>query len=549
VTRRDAPRAPSDRADVCIVGAGVAGSLVADRLATRGYEVVVLEAGRRFDPARRTERMARHLRPEHTELDVWEMGGPRDAYTTSGGQAYPLNRRRVKGVGGATLHWLGITPRLHEADFELASRHGLGADWPISYADLQPSYAAAEQELGVAGSDDNPFGPPRDTPYPMGPFPPSYADSLFAAACERLGIATHSVPQARNTTAYDGRSPCVGYSTCTPVCPSGAKYSGDVHARKAERAGARIIDRAPVQRLEHGSEGTTVDAAVYTTPDGRTHEQTARQFVVACGGVETARLLLLSRSEQYPDGLANSSGLVGRYFTEHPYVTTVAVLDEPTNQEPIGFPTSGSQQFYGYDGSTASIRLEFANLGPDVPIAEALSGGDDGPRSAALDPLRGDAWGDELFDGLRDSQPVNRRIGVAALVEQLPRAENRITLGSETDDRGNPVPDVHWTVDSRDRDALQAALDVQRRIVEELGGTVEYTTDSADPGVSGHHMCTTRMGTDPTDSVVDPRLRTHDVDNLSIVSSSVFVTAGAVNPTLTIAALALRAADHLEADL
>ena len=543
-------REPSDRVDVCVIGAGVAGSLVAHRLAERGYDVVVLEAGPRFDPDSREARMARHLRPEHSELDVWEMGGPRDEYTTSGGQSYPLNRRRVKGVGGATLHWLGIAPRLHEADFELDSRHGLGSDWPVGYSDLRPYYARAERALGVAGSDDNPFGPPRAEPYPMPPFPPSYSDSLFAAACEQLGIATHSIPQARNSEAYDGRSPCVGYSTCTPVCPSGAKYSGDVHARKAAGAGARFVDRVPVQRLEHDDDGARIEAAAYATPDGRTHRQQADQFVVACGGVETARLLLLSRSAQYPNGLANTSGLVGRYFTEHPYVTTVADLDEPTNQEPIGFPTSGSQQFYGHEGSTASVRLEFGNVDPDVPLDAALRGGDDGSaRSAMLDPVLGEPWGDELFERLQGDHRLNRRIAVSALVEQLPRADNQITLGSETDAHGNPVPNVHWEINERDRRALREALDVQRRIVDELGGEVVYTTDPASPGVSGHHMGTTRMGIDPTESVVDPRLRTHDLDNLSIVSSSAFVTAGAVNPTLTIAALALRAVDHLDDDL
>lgn len=543
-------RSPSPDADVCVVGSGVAGALVAYRLARRGHDVVMLEAGKRFDPANRLEQMEERLRPHGSPLDVWNMGEPRDRFVTSGQVYYPLNRTRVKGVGGTTLHWLGICPRLHEKDFEMNTRYGIATDWPLSYEDLRPYYAEAEQELGVAGEQDNPFDPPREQDFPMEAFPPSYSDTLFADACDELGITMHSTPQARNTEPYDGRSPCVGYSTCIPVCPSGAKYSADVHVRKAEAEGARVVDRAPVQRLEHDDAGETVEAAVYATPDGRTHRQTADAFVVACGAVETPRLLLLSESEQYPDGLANTSGVVGKYFMDQPIVTMHGELSEQANQEPIGYHTSESHQFYDHDEAPpGSIKLVFLNVNPPSMVQPVLRGGDQGPRANLFDFYAGDDWGDAIVDQLRDEYP-NRTVGLLANPELLPHEENAVTLSDhETDNFGNPAPEVSWNVGSYARETMRHARRIQRDILDEMDATVVAKSDLDNPTPASHKMGTTRMGTDPDESVVTPELRTHDLENLYITSSSVFVTGGAMNPTLTIAALALKASEHIDAAL
>jgi choline dehydrogenase-like flavoprotein len=525
-----ADRTPSDSADVCVIGAGPAGALCAHRLAERGHDVVILEAGPRFSFEDRPERMERAIRPGEDDRSVWDMGGERDAYASTGPRPYPLNRSRVKGVGGTSLHWQGMVMRLHEADFERQSRDGIATDWPLSYEDLQPYYAAAERAFGVAGAADNPFAPPREEPYPLPAFPPSYSDSLFAEACEELEITTHSVPNARNSEPYDGRSACVGYGTCKPVCASGAKYDASVHVRKAEAAGARVIDRAPVQRLETDGEGR-VTRAVYATPDGE-HSQEARRFVLSCGGVETPRLLLLSDSPDHPDGLANSSGLVGRYFTEHCFAGVGGRLDRLTRQKHVGFNTTESHQFYNAEG-TNPIKLEFFNYAGPSPVEMALSG---------------EEWGDDLLDSLQDAYGTHVTVG--GLVGQLPRKENRVTLDrTRTDDHGNPVPDVRWSIGERTKKSIRRANRIQREILEELGADIEWTVGPANTGPAFHHMGTTRMGTDPASSVVNPELRTHDVENLHVASSSVFVTGGAMNPTLTIAALALKAADHVDAAL
>jgi choline dehydrogenase-like flavoprotein len=531
----DPDRTPSERADVCIVGSGPAGALVAATLARRGYDVVVLEAGPRFSRERedRERRMERFLRAVDGWPEVWDMGGERDAFSDPE-RFYPLNSARVKGVGGTSLHWQGMVMRYHESDFEMRSRYGLATDWPVSYEDLRPYYARAERELGVAGADDNPFAPPREEPFPMPAFPPSYSDSIFAEACEELAIATHSVPNARNSESYDGHGPCEGYGTCKPVCPSGAKYTAERHVAEAESEGARVIDRVPVQRLEHDRAGERVTAAVYTTPDGERHRQTARRFVVACGGVETPRLLLLSRSEQYPDGLANASGLVGNYFMDHVAARVGGRLGRPTGQNRVGFNTTESHQFYDDRGpDRGAFKLEFLNYAGPSPLSSALDS---------------DVWGDELLAELEAGH--GDFLEVAGLAEQLPRKENRVTLDpSRTDDHGNPVPSIHWTVDDHTRRTIERANEIQRSVLEALDADVEWTVGPDTTGPAFHHMGTTRMGEDPAESVVDPRTRTHDLDNLWIASSSVFVTGGALNPTLTIAALSLKAADHVAESL
>jgi len=540
-------RAPTDRADVCIVGAGPAGALVANKLANDGQDVTILEAGRRFEFDERQGQMEQSIRPGEPG-DVWEMGGERDDYSNTGERTYPLNDARVKGVGGSTLHWQGMVMRMHPNDFDGGHDNDDPA-WPIDYADLRPYYAEAERALGVSGTGDNPFAPPREDPtWPMQGFKPSYSDSLFEEACSKLGIAMHSVPNARNTESYDERSRCVGYGTCQPVCPSGAKYDATVHIEDAEAAGATVIDRVPVQRLETDGDGR-VSAAVYVTPEGTEHRQEARQFVLAAGGIEIPRLLLLSANEDHPGGLANSSGAVGRYFMDHLFAGSGGTLDERTRQNHVGFITSESHQFYDEPGGAVEhqetgetyvaesdaayspIKLEFLNYAGPSPVEIALDGDD---------------WGDSMLGELRAA--YGNSIAMGGLVGMPPRRENRVTLDtSVTDDHGNPVPDIQWSWGDRVRRSISRANAIQHTVLNELGVDISWTANvESGSGPAYHHMGTTRMGTDPSESVVNPQLQSHDIDNLSIASSSVFVTAGSMNPTLTIAALALKCADHLK---
>ena len=525
--------------DACVVGAGPAGALVANRLADRGHDVTVLEAGPRYDDAADRERMEAWIRPGDGGA-VWDVDPERDAFSSTGANYYPLNVARVKGVGGSTNHWQGMVYRFHEADFAGGNNEPA---WPISYADLKPYYLQAERALGVAGASDNPFAPPRETPHPMPAFPPSYSDSLFADACEQVGVTTHSAPNARNSEPYDDRSPCVGYGTCRPVCASGAKYSADHTVRQAEAKGVEVVVEAPVQRLETDATGKRIARAVYVH-EGEERTLEADQFVLAAGGVEIPRLLLLSANEAHPDGLANSSGLVGRYFHDHLFAGMGGTLDEPTRQNHVGFITTESHQFYddpgagtrsvpASDADLAPLKLEFLNYAGPSPVELALSGDD---------------WGDALLNRLRDAYGTH--VAMGALVGQPPLHEHRITLDeSTTDDNGNPVPEVVWSVDEKTTQTLARANEIQRTILEALGVDIGWAVGPENTGPAYHHMGTTRMSRDPDDGVVRPDCRTHDVTNLYLPSSSVFPNGGALNPTLTIAALALKCADAVAASL
>jgi choline dehydrogenase-like flavoprotein len=353
-------------------------------------------------------------------------------------------------------------------------------------------------------------------------------------------------PQARNSESYDGRSEYVGYGTCIPVCPSGAKYSGDVHVRKAKANGATVVDRVTVEYLAH--DGESVEAARYVTPDGTRHRQEADQFVIAACGVETPRLLLLSSSSTFPDGLANSSGLVGRYFMEHPAVRTTARINQQTNPESVRFLTRISEQFYeGADNPPGSILLKFGNPNPDSPLDHALSGPEYNSLDGLADAVTGSEWGDDLLDGFDTG---NHTLWIGGNLEMLPDRDNRVALDTtKTDEFGNPVPDVSFGVGSYAKSTAEEALEIQREILETAGAEVTSQTDPKEPNFLSHHLGTTRMGDDPEESVVDSRLQAHDTENLWCVSSSVFPTAGAANPTLTIGALALRTSEFLAAEL
>lgn len=541
-------REPVERADVCIVGGGIAGGLIADTLTKEGHEVVILEAGPWMDDERLQDRMERALRPEHSSEEIWKQGldRDRDRYTQSvpSRLGVELNRNRLKAVGGTTLHWAAHVPRMLEKDFNMQSRYGLATDWPMEYSDLQPYYAWAEREIGVAGGADNPFLP-RDEDPPMPAHPMSTTDRLYQEVCEELGIETHSNPLAINSESYDSRTQCLGFSTCSPVCPSRAKYTGDIHVRKAQDNGATIIDRAPVKRIEHDNLGNTAAAVVYETPQGAEHRQYADQFVLACGGIETPRLLLLSDSLQYPDGLANTSGRVGNHLHFECTVAVDAQFDGPTNDQPVGFLTTVSEQFYDHDQPTpGSYRLRFRNADPQSPLSVAL-----GARSPLTEPFKGTPWGDELLEQMEHATE-NRRLRVDAQVEMLPHRENTLTLSdTETDSLGKPTPHISVDIGDHVIQTGHAALEKIETILTTLGATITDRSDPRNQTLQYHHKGTTRMGSDPDNSVVNSSLRTHDLQNLWIASSSVFPTGGAVNPTLTIAALALYAAENIDGHL
>jgi choline dehydrogenase-like flavoprotein len=516
-------------ADVCIVGAGAAGGVVALELARRGLRVIVLESGPRHDFARRREYVRRYLGHQNPwRTPLLEL----DRHTVGGSQPYRLEGKRARGVGGSTLHWEGYALRLHASDFRLRSLHGIGEDWPLSYQELEPYYRLAEKALGVAGESDEPWASPRSTPFPLPPFAFSYSDALFSRACQGLGIGLHHLPQARNSVAYAGRARCQACGTCQ-VCPTGAKASTDLtHIPDAEATGnARVITDATVLRLELDRSGE-VSAAAYAKPDKVGQRLTAKLFVLAGGAVENARLLLLSASRGSPTGLANRSGLVGKFFMSHASIDVRGRAGEKVYPYRIGFSTAMSRQFAieRERATRGAFLLEFLNSAGPTPEEIAVASG-----------LSGEA----LRRHVREQ--FGHWLGIRVYCEQLPSRVNSVSLAPNLRDYfGSRAPHIHCGLSRYELRALDDAKDVASKILTAMGLS---QIRSSGLSYAGHQMGTHRMGTDPATSVVDVNQRCHDVPNLYLLGSGSFVTGSASPPTLTIAALAIRAAEHIAATL
>jgi choline dehydrogenase-like flavoprotein len=431
-------------------------------------------------------------------------------------------------VGGSTILFAGHFPRMHPSDFRARTLDGVADDWPLDYAALEPYYTRAEAALGVAGTADDPWASPRSAPFPLPAFALSYSDGLFERAARSASVALHHMPQARNSEAYGGRSVCRACSTCQ-VCPTGARASVDLtHVPQAEATGyARVLTDVAALRLVTGASGD-VTAVVYAGADKREQRLEARVFVLAGGAVENARLLLLSRSAQFPGGLANRSGLVGKYFMSHPSVDVTGRVAGDVYPYRIGFSTAMSRQFAaeGPRAARSAFLLEFLNSAGPTPQRLALSSG---------------LWGEALRHRVRAE--FGHTLGIRVYAEQLPLATNAVSLNARAADYfGSPVPHIHYGIGPYERRGLDAARDVATRILAAAGAR-----DIRAGGLTfaGHQMGTHRMGADPATSVVNGDLRAHDVENLYLVGAGAFVTAGASPPTLTIAALAMRAGAHI----
>ncbi len=530
------------KADVVIVGAGVAGTMAAYRLARSGARVLLLDAGPRVDrdQALETFRQAPIKVPESPYPRVSHAPSPsvldpNGYYVQAGPDVFKSTYLRL--VGGTTWHWLGTTLRMLPADLRMKTLYGVGADWPLSYEELEPWYLEAEKEMGVAGRED--LGSPRSAPYPMPVVPLSWSNLRVEKALEGTGLKVTATAQARNTTVYDDRPPCCGSASCIPLCPITARYEAAVHVAKAEKAGVEILPDAVAHFLEVGPDGR-ISAVRFKRPDGSEHVAHGRFYVLAAHAIETPKLLLMSRAPGLPNGVANRSDQVGRNLMDHPEQLSWALANEPLGQ------FRGPLSTAGIDGTRqspernrrAAFRVELANDGWSWPVG--------GPDAIAAKLLRQGVRGKALKEAV--GAHASRQLTLSSLVEQLPDPENRVTLAEDHKDAlGLPRPRLHYRVDPYTRDGMAEARRVHDRIFDALGVTERQHRD--EPEGASHIMGTYRMGHDPKTSVVDAHLRAHDHDNLYLLGSGTFPTGGAANPTLTIAALALRAAKALRGRL
>jgi choline dehydrogenase-like flavoprotein len=518
-------------ADVIVIGSGAGGGVIAKELGEAGLKVIVLEAGKRYRPYEDypTHALDFEVRASATFSPD---DARRDLYTAP--HRYPFNYSRVKGVGGSTLIYHAMSPRFHESDFRVYSEDGVADDWPITYADLEPYYTKVEYELGVSGPDGaeaNPFDPPRSQPFPTPAHELNLASCTIKRGADRLGLHLVREPLAIPTRDWNGRPACINAGTCTQGCKISAKSSIDVtYIPKAERTKrVEIRSDCMARRITVTPDGRA-HSVIYFDPGGQEKEVFARAIVVAGNAVETARLLLLSKSELFPDGLANSSGLVGKRFMEHLSVFADGVFSERLDPW-RGVPTGGIiQDFYATNSANGFARgwtTSVENEG-QWPLATAR---------------RVDGWGVE--HKTRMKQIFGHVVGVASDGEQLPLESNQITLDPQVKDIYSlPVPHIinRW---GKNDLAMIAAMAKSHTQILEAAGAVEISVHPSVAGNSSHYLGTCRMGKEAATSVVDPWCRTHDVPNLFVGDGSVFVTGAAVNPALTISALATRTADGM----
>lgn len=543
-------------ADVVIIGAGVAGSLSALELASSGLSVLVLDAGPRvtrgeivenFRNAPATTRSLTTPYPpkpwalapfndvDGTALDYLQVDGP-DGY------AYQTDYLRL--VGGTTWHWAGCAWRHLPNDFRLQSLYGVGRDWPVSYAELEPYYYRAELAMGVCGPDPSrggvDLGSPRSQPYPMEQMPWTYTSQVFAdAVAKYTDYRLIHEPEARNVRPYDGRPACGGNNNCMPICPIGAMYNGMESVLKAEKAGARVLENSVVYKIETDASNGSVVAVHFYDPNKKSTRVTGKAFILAAHNIESVKLLLMSQDDKNPHGIANKSDQVGRYMMEH-----AGTEVQFTTRNPVWMG----------QGPQHTAAIDSLRDGPwRSEMAAAITRIDDTNQTtyATQRALGMGLVGEKLDAEIRHG--AAHRIEISTHHAVLPNAENRLTLSGKKDVLGIPFPKVWYSIDEYTRKSARRTIEMYNDIFRGMGASeILYIPDANNPlkfAAQDHPMGGALMGNDPANSVCDKQCRSHEQKNLYFASSAVFNNTGTGNPTLTVAALALRVADTIKAEL
>jgi choline dehydrogenase-like flavoprotein len=507
----------NDDSVVVIVGSGAGGGTLGTELALKGIQTVVLEAGPR-------------LEIEEFENDEWANFVKiswLDNRMTSGSwrvsKDFPnLPAWIVKAVGGSTVHWAGASLRFQEHEFKTKTVYGEieGAnllDWPISLSDLDPYYDKAEDRMGVTRTHGIP-GLPGNNNF-----------KVFKAGADKLGYTEcHTGRMAINSEPRNGWPSCQQIGFCFQGCKVGAKWStlyGELP--KGEATGnLEVRPNSQVLKIEHDASGK-VTGVVYADAQGNLQRQQARIVAVAGNSIESPRLLLNSTSNMFPDGLANSSGQVGKNYMRHTTASVYAVFERPvrmyrgTTMAGIITDESGNDPSRGFVGG---YELETLSLG--LPFMAAF--------------LNPGAWGREFTSAL---DLYEHMAGLWIVGEDMPQESNAVTLHPEAKDQyGIPVPNVHFDDHANDIAMRQHAWRQGQALYDAVGAVRTFPTP---PYPSTHNLGTNRMSELPKDGVVNKWGQTHDIPNLFISDGSQFTTGAAENPTLTIVALALRQADYI----
>ncbi|MEK6396728.1 MAG: GMC family oxidoreductase [Terriglobus sp.] len=508
-----------DEVDVAIVGVGAAGGVLLQRLARAGLSVVGFEAGPFWD----------------TERDwVSDEAGSHNLYWNdlriTGGE-HPLalgSNNSGKGVGGGSVHWAAFTPRFHPSDFEVYTRDGVGADWPLTYEDIEPYYELLEQEMPVAGPAYYPWGKPHG--YPYAPHPMGGVGDTLIKGCTKLGIGVSAGGPVAILSASRGDRPhCIYRGFCIQACKVGAKASTLItHVPDALKNGAEIRDESMVSRVSINKQGRA-DGVFYFDRDGREHFQKARIVIVSGYAIETPRLLLNSACPGHEHGLANSSGTLGKYLMAQAGNVIAGRFEELIRMYKAPPAHALTEEFYETDPKRDFARgFAVQTVGP-LPIAFAK-------QMAAAKGV----WGWGLRRTMMD---YNHWSALGLLGEILPWEENRVELATCADQKdrfGLPVAKVSFRLHENDKRMIEFGKNKVMEIMR-AAGAVEVVQESR----YAHLVGAARMGATPHGSVCDKFGRTWDVNNLFVMDGSVMPTQGSANPGLTIQALAARTADYI----
>jgi choline dehydrogenase-like flavoprotein len=502
-----------DEVDMLIVGCGAGGGVLAQRLARKGWRVVVLERGPFWDPDRDwvSDEAGSHKL-------FWT-----DKRIVGGSDPVQMGKNNSGlGVGGSMTHYAGYTPRFHPSDFETYTRDGVGADWPISYWDLKQHYELCEAELPVAGQHW-PWGDPHG--YPMGPHPIGGSAEVAWKGAEACGIEMRVGPVGITNGAFGNRPHCIYRGFCLEGCKVNAKSSPLItHVPDAIAYGAEIRADSMAIRVELDESSGRVVGATYVK-DGKERFQRASAVAVAGYSIESPRLLLNSTSSRFPNGLANSNDQVGRYVMVQGASQTAARFPEPMHMYKAPPPEVSSEQFYETDESRGFARGFSIQTVSPMPIGWSEHVIADGH------------WGHALREYMRDY--IHWTV-LGVLNELLPRAENRVTLTDEPDQFGMPIPRFDYSQCDNDR----ANIAYSKKVLEEIWDHAE-AQDTLTIDRYAHLVGGCRMGSDPENSVVNSDHRAWEVPNLFVADGSVMPTQGSANPALTIMALASRLAERL----
>ncbi|MBT4493846.1 MAG: GMC family oxidoreductase [Gammaproteobacteria bacterium] len=525
----------NDIVDVLIIGAGASGAAMAWSLTDTRMKILCLEQGDWVKPTDYpTNGRDWESRPDFA-------GSPNvrcrpEDYPINDANS-PIKPVNFNGVGGGTVLYMAHFPRFHPSDFRTKTLDGVGEDWPLSYGDLEPFFAENDRMMGVAGIPGDPGVPAKEGLLP--PVPLGVLGETVANGFNQLDWHWWPSESAIATEAFRGRDKCLNLGPCATGCAQGAKASTDItYWPEAIRRGVELRTRCRVREITVRADGFA-DGVIYVDADGIAQRQKAEVVIVAGNAIGTPRLLLNSTSNLFPDGLANSSGLVGRNLMLHAMALTQGVFDKPLKgyQGPIGC-SLWSKEFYETDlrrGFARGYTMEI--LRGSGPVAAAQMG-----MATGVLP-----WGEGHHEAFR--QMFDRTAAICAVCEDLPEEHNRVTLDPElTDSDGIPAARIDYQLGDNSQKMLRHAGERCTEVLNAAGAVFVAPTITSGV-VSGHAMGTTRMGRDASSSVVNEWGRSHDVKNLFIADSSMFVTSGGVNPTSTLQALSLYVADNIKARL